>query len=276
MNDALARPPSAAPQAPADWQHRVARAFSRAAEDYARLATAQQAMGEPLWTRLPAHATRVLDLGCGPGHESHRLAGRFGDDCRVLGLDLAPGMIEAARRVHGHEPRLSWLCADAAALPLADASLDLVVSNLAIQWCPDLAQVLTELHRVLRPGGRALINTLAPGTLAEVGHAWSRPGAPAALLPLRGRERHRVAARLAGFRRPEVSQAAWRFHYPDLAAVMASIKGVGAQTARPGARLTRTDLARARRRYEALREPRGLPVTYQLLTLDLSRAPTCD
>ncbi len=276
MNDALARPPSAAPQAPADWQHRVARAFSRAAGDYARLATAQQAMGEALWTRLPPRADAVLDLGCGPGHWSARLAERFGDDCTVIGLDLAPGMLEAARRVHGHEPRLHWLCADAAALPLPDACLDLVVSNLAIQWCPDLTQVLAELHRVLRPGGRALINTLAPGTLAEVGHAWSRPGAPAALLPLRGRERHRVAARLAGFRRPEVSQAAWRFHYPDLAAVMASIKGVGAQTARPGARLTRTDLARARRRYEALREPRGLPVTYQLLTLDLSRAPTCD
>jgi malonyl-CoA O-methyltransferase len=274
------------PAPPGDWQRRVARAFSRAADDYARLAGAQQAMGETLWARLsgtrlsgsrssgarlPAHATRVLDLGCGPGHGSARLASHFGDDCTVIGLDLAPGMLEAARRDHGNEPRLRWLCADAAALPLADASLDLVVSNLAIQWCPDLERVLAELHRVLRPGGRALINTLAPGTLAEVGHAWSRPGAPAALLPLRSRERHLVAARLAGFRRLEVSQEAWRFHYPDLAAVMASIKGVGAQTARPGARLTRADLARARRRHEALREPQGLPVTYQLLTLDLTR-----
>ncbi|WP_416137286.1 methyltransferase domain-containing protein [Halomonas sp. HK25] len=279
MNDAFARQPSAEPQAPADWQRRVAHAFSRAAGDYARLATAQQAMGETLWARLPerTQATscptpwRVLDLGCGPGHGSARLAGRFGDDCRVIGLDLAPGMLEAARRAHGNQPRLRWLCADAAALPLADASLDLVVSNLAIQWCPDLERVLAELHRVLRPGGRALINTLAPGTLAEVGHAWSRPGAPAALLPLRSRERHLVAARLAGFRRLEASQGEWRFHYPDLAAVMASIKGVGAQTARPGARLTRTDLARARHRYEALREPSGLPVSYRLLTLDLTR-----
>ncbi|MBD3896136.1 methyltransferase domain-containing protein [Halomonas sp. ML-15] len=260
-----------APASPVDWQRRVARAFSRAADDYARLASAQQAMAKPLWARLPTRASRVLDLGCGPGHWSARLAERYATDCSVLGLDIAPGMLDAARRTHANKPGLHWLCGDAADLPLADASLDLVVSNLAIQWCPDLTRVLTEVHRVLRPGGRALINTLAPGTLAEIGHAWSRPGAPAALLPLRSRDRHLIAARLAGFQRPQVNQSEWRFHYPDLATVMASIKGVGAQTARPGARLTRGDLARARQRHEALREPQGLPVTYQLLTLDLSR-----
>ncbi|MFB9145125.1 methyltransferase domain-containing protein [Halomonas alkalicola] len=273
---ALDSPPS--PPSP-QWRRRVAHAFSRAARDYARLASAQLAMGEVLWERLPAPAPitplgtpwRVLDLGCGPGHWSERLAERFGDDATVIGLDLAPGMLAAARHDHGSDPRLRWVCADAAALPLADVSLDLVFSNLAIQWCPDLSRVLSELHRVLRPGGRALINTLAPGTLAEVGHAWSRPGSPAALLPLLGREQHLAAARLAGFRRVNVERQTRRFHYPDLAAVMASIKGVGAQTARPGARLTRADLARARRRFDALREPEGLPVSYRLLTLDLTR-----
>ncbi|WP_299316452.1 methyltransferase domain-containing protein [uncultured Halomonas sp.] len=250
----------------ADWRRRVAHAFSRAAGDYRRLATAQQRMGDTLWTRLPTRADAVLDLGCGPGHWSARLAERYGRDARVLGLDLAPGMLEEARRAHGDKVR--WLCADAAALPLPDAGLDLVFSNLAIQWCPSLEDTLTELARVLRPGGRALINTLGPGTLAEVGHAWSRPDA---LLPLQGRERHLAAARLAGFREVTVDARAMRFHYPDLAAVMASIKGVGAQTARPGARLSRAEVARARRRFEALREPEGLPITYQLLTLELIR-----
>ncbi|WP_445000963.1 methyltransferase domain-containing protein [Halomonas mongoliensis] len=250
----------------ADWRRRVAHAFSRAAGDYRRLATAQQRMGDTLWTRLPTRADAVLDLGCGPGHWSARLAEHYGRDARMLGLDLAPGMLKEARRAHGDKVR--WLCADAAALPLPDAGLDLVFSNLAIQWCPSLEDTLTELARVLRPGGRALINTLGPGTLAEVGHAWSRPHA---LLPLQGRERHLAAARLAGFREVTVDARAMRYHYPDLAAVMASIKGVGAQTARPGARLSRAEVARARRRFEALREPEGLPVTYQLLTLELIR-----
>lgn len=256
------------PTSSADWQQRVAHAFSRAAPRYARLAGAQRAMGEHLWSRLPDRAQRILDLGCGPGHWSVRLAGRYHKGGRVIGLDLAPGMLEEAHQRHGH--RAHWLCADAAALPLPDAGLDLVFSNLALQWCPDLEAVLAELHRVLRPGGRALINTLMPGTLAEVSEAWSRPSQPAALLPFHASDRHHRAARLAGFSRIGVGATTQRFHYPDLAAVMASIKGVGAQAAR-GAGLTRADLARATRRYEALREPAGLPVTYHLLTLELER-----
>lgn len=256
------------PAPSADWRRRVARAFSRAAPRYERLAEAQRAMGERLWSRLPTRADALLDLGCGPGHWSARLAEHYGARSRVTGLDLAPGMLEEARRRHGDRAR--WLCADAAALPLADARLDLVFSNLALQWCPDLEGTLAELHRVLRPGGRALINTLGPGTLTEVNEAWSRPGRPAALLGFHGSERHRRAGQLAGFSRVDVQASTLRFHYADLAAVMASIKGVGAQAAR-GEGLTRADLARAARRYEALRQPAGLPVTYHLLTLELTR-----
>ncbi|APE31914.1 SAM-dependent methyltransferase [Halomonas aestuarii] len=249
------------------WQARVARAFSRAAPCYAERATAQRAMARTLLARLPGRAGAVLDLGCGPGEMAAQLADRYGTACRVTGLDLAPGMLGVARQSHGE--RIGWLCGDAAALPLLEASQDLVVSNLAIQWCPDLDAVLCELRRVLRPGGRALINTLGPGTLAEVNFAWSYPGRPAALLAFRDAGDHRRSARAAGFRRVDCRERPVRFHYPDLAAVMASIKGVGAQVARPGARLTRTDLARARRRFEALRDPEGLPVTYRLLTLEL-------
>ncbi|QTP55528.1 methyltransferase domain-containing protein [Billgrantia sulfidoxydans] len=251
------------------WRRHVARAFSRVSEHYARLAHAQRQMGEALWPLLPDRAERVLDLGCGPGHWSRRLAVRFGAGCHVLGLDLAPGMLDTARREA--RQRVDWLCADAAALPLADRQVDLVFSNLAIQWCPDLDAVMTELFRVLRPGGRAVINTLGPGTLHEVAHAWSSPDA---LLDFRTQERHLVSARLAGFSQPRCTDTHERFFYPDLAAVMASIKGVGAQTPRPAARLTRADLEHAKRRYEALREAAGLPVSYRRLTLVLDKEPS--
>ncbi|KGE78300.1 malonyl-ACP O-methyltransferase [Halomonas salina] len=253
-----------------DWRARVAHAFSRAAPHYHERARAQQAMAERLIERLPDRAGAVLDLGCGPGDMTAELAGRFGasddDGATIHGLDLAPGMLTEARRRHGEA--IHWLCADAADLPLPSGSLDLVVSNLAIQWCPDLDAVLADVRRVLRPGGRALINTLAPGTLSEVGQAWQRP---AALLDFRDAGHHRRAAHEAGFRRVEVTERIARFHYPDLSAVMASIKGVGAQVARDGARLSRTDVARAARRFEALRTEDGLPVSYHLLTLDLER-----
>lgn len=245
----------------------MARAFSRAAPHYAERAVAQRSMAQTLLSRLPEQAERVVDLGCGPGEMAALLAGRFSAPCTVIGLDLAPGMLEAARRTHGDVAR--WLCSDAAALPLRDASQDLVVSNLAVQWCPDLDAVMGETRRILRPGGRALINTLGPGTLIEVDQAWWRPGQPASLLGFRDAARHHAAARGAGFRHLDCREQTQRFHYPDFSAVMASIKGIGAQTSRPGAQLTRGDLARAARRYEAHRGPEGLPVTYHLLTLEL-------
>ena len=250
-----------------DWRRRVAHAFSRAAPRYGELATAQQAMGQALWQRLPDTATQVLDLGCGPGHWTARLAQRYsatGLPAQVFGLDLAPGMLERARAEHGD--RLGWLCGDAAHLPLADRSMDLVFSNLAIQWCPDLDTVLAELQRVLRPGGRALINTLGPGTLTEVGWAWSRPGALLDFPPASALEQ---SAHRAGFDSVVLEQVEERFHYADLAAVMASIKGVGAQLSRPASALTRRDVARAKKRFEQIRDSQGLPVSYQRLTLEL-------
>lgn len=254
----------ASPNADRDWRRRVAQAFSRAAPRYVKLASAQQSMGDSLWQRLPPRAASILDLGCGPGHWTAQLSRRYG--VTAVGLDLAPGMLTEA--CHRHGTRGHWLCADAAALPIASCSIELVFSNLAIQWCREPADVFAELYRVLAPGGRALINTLGPGTLAEVSLAWSRPARPASVESFVDAHSLRRAAYGAGF---QVSQdnAAERFYYSDLAAVMASIKGIGAQVARDGASLTRSDIAHAAQRYEQLREPAGLPVTYQRLTLEL-------
>ncbi|MDW5376858.1 methyltransferase domain-containing protein [Halomonas sp. HP20-15] len=249
-----------------EWRRRVAHAFSRAAPRYVELASAQQTMGESLWRRLPPRAGTVLDLGCGPGHWTARLSQRY-QRC-AIGLDLAPGMLIEAQQRHGRQGH--WLCGDATALPLNNRSIELVFSNLAIQWCCDHDALFAELYRVLMPGGRALLNTLVPGTLNEVSYAWCRPDQSAAVRRFTDTQTLIHAARCAGFE-ADAEQAARRFHYPDIAAVMASIKGIGAQTARAGARLTRRHLAQATRRYEALRENAGLPVTYQCLTLDLTK-----
>ncbi len=251
------------------WRRQVAGAFSQASSRYEQLAGAQQVLGQSLWQRLPPRAGTILDLGCGPGHWSQQLLARFGPGCRVFGLDIASGMLATAQARHGEA--VQWLQADAAALPIAATSLDLVFSNLAIQWCLDLEAVFTELHRVLRPGGKALINTLGPGTLREVGHAW---GTSASQLDFRCADAHATAARRAGFARVQVLEREARFHYADLSAVMASLKGVGAHTRRPGTAPSRTALHQARSRYEALREPAGLPVTYVCLTLLLDKEAT--
>ncbi|CDG51481.1 MULTISPECIES: methyltransferase domain-containing protein [Halomonadaceae] len=250
----------------ASWQARVAHAFSRAAPRYDVLATAQRHIGEKLWGSLPPHAFNVLDMGCGTGYWTQRLAERY-PNARITGLDLAPGMLEQARQHHGES--IHWQPGDAAALPFGKHAFDLVFSNLAVQWCPDIGAVMAELYRALTPGGQAHITTLLPGTLKEVARAWQRPEA---LLQTPDRASVERAIGESGLTITRQTATVERFYYPDLKAVMASIKGVGAQIARPQASLSRRDIAAARARFEQLRQPEGLPVSYHCLTLQLEKS----
>ena len=109
---------------------------------------------------------RVLEVGCGPGHLSIRLARQHGLD--VTGLDLDPAMIERARAnadrsEDGDERWPSFLIGDVAALPLPDESFDLVVSTMSMHHWADPTAGMAEIDRVLRPGASALIWDFRPG-----------------------------------------------------------------------------------------------------------------
>ena len=126
----------------------------------------------PFLTRIAANVVavtsdgaRVLEVGCGPGHLSARLA-HHGFD--VTGLDLDPAMIahaqantDRAANRGGRQP--SFLVGDVAALAFPDRSFDLVVSTLSMHHWADPAAGLAEIGRVLRPGARALIWDFRPG-----------------------------------------------------------------------------------------------------------------
>jgi ubiquinone/menaquinone biosynthesis C-methylase UbiE len=110
---------------------------------------------------------RGLDVGCGPGQFTILFAEKL-PDAEVWGIDLAPTMIELARR-HASEStaadRLHFEVADVAKLPFPDDHFDAVMSSGSIKHWPDQAAALREIHRVLAPGGRAFIgemNRLAP------------------------------------------------------------------------------------------------------------------
>jgi SAM-dependent methyltransferase len=109
---------------------------------------------------------RVLEVGCGPGHLSVRLARRHGLD--VTGLDLDPAMIERARAnadgaVGGEELRPSLLVGDVASMPFPDETFDLVVSTMSMHHWADPTAGMAEMARVLRPGARALVWDFRPG-----------------------------------------------------------------------------------------------------------------
>ncbi|MER7731445.1 methyltransferase domain-containing protein [Streptomyces erythrochromogenes] len=109
---------------------------------------------------------RVLDAGCGTGRALGALRAAVGPAGTVLGVDLTPQMLAAARRA-GRAAEGALLLADVARLPLRDGALDAVFAAGLIAHLPDPAANLRELSRVVRPGGRlALFHPIGRAALA--------------------------------------------------------------------------------------------------------------
>lgn len=118
--------------------------------------------GSPLPPAL--EGCTVLDLGCGTGRDVFLLSRLVGEGGRVIGVDMTPEQLDVARRHRdwhaerfGHARSnvelLEGTIEDLAALGIADASIDVVVSNCVLNLSPEKAQVFGEIFRVLRPGG---------------------------------------------------------------------------------------------------------------------------
>ena len=102
----------------------------------------------------------VLDLGSGAGYDAFRAAEAVGPSGTVIGVDMTAAMLARARRA-ALERGLSnvrFVEGTLEDLPLADASVDVVISNCVVNLCADVPRVLGEAHRVLRPGGRVRIS----------------------------------------------------------------------------------------------------------------------
>src|ERR1700694_5677990 len=102
----------------------------------------------------PTPGKRILDLACGPGTLSYRLARAVSPDGEVVGIALAPGMIELPGREAPRGLPVRFELMDIENLRLPDASFDAAVCGHGLQFVPDLLRALTEARRVVKPGGR--------------------------------------------------------------------------------------------------------------------------
>jgi ubiquinone/menaquinone biosynthesis C-methylase UbiE len=98
--------------------------------------------------------SHVLDVACGSGVLARHAYARSGRSGRVVGLDPAPGMIAAASEV---EPGIEWVLGSAEALPFDGATFDRVVSQFGIMFFQDRPKAVSEMHRVMKPGGRLAV-----------------------------------------------------------------------------------------------------------------------
>lgn len=262
----------------------VGRAFSRAASHYDEAAALQREVGERLAESLSYFEDKalgsrtpqvVLDVGCGTGAGTARLRERW-PKAQVIGLDLAPGMVrEAQRRLGTRRGLLDFsrkpaiLQADAGALPLREGSVDVLFSNLCLQWVEDLPAVFAGFRRVLRPDGLLLVSTFGPQTLVELREAFAQADAAPHVSPFVDMAGFGDALIAAGFRDPVLDRDLFHATTPDLPALMRELRAIGATNAlhdRRRALTGRARFARAAQAYDTMRLPDGqLPVTWEVV-----------
>lgn len=261
--------------------HHVRHAFSRAAATYDDAADLQREVGARLADSLPHYALAadrqdaapalVVDVGSGTGAMAAH-AQALWPRARVLALDLALPML--ARHPRTSIVDMLWrrvrpqpVCADARALPIADGCVDVLVSNLCLQWLHDLPEVLAGFRRVLRPGGLLLFSTFGPDTLHELRAAFGDDDAPhvSAFAPMAAIGDALVAS---GWRDPVLDRDLFVRGHADLPALMRELRALGATNASDARRRTltgRARFARAAAAYEPLRRDGLLPSTWDVV-----------
>ncbi len=267
---------------PRPWSHArddVRASFERAAAGYDAAAVLQHEVGRRLLERLEwmrVAPRRVADLGCGTGRGTAGLQARY-PEAEVVALDLAEGMLGVARHSVARSDATGWVCGDLAALPFAERSVDLLYSNLALQWCLDPAAVFAELRRVLRPGGLLLFTTFGPDTLGELRASWAEVddrNHVNAFFDLHDLGDALVRARLAD---PVMDCEHITLTYPDVVALMRDLKAIGAHNVtagRPRGLTGRRALATLADAYATFRRADGtLPATYEVIYGHAWRAP---
>jgi ubiquinone/menaquinone biosynthesis C-methylase UbiE len=105
---------------------------------------------------------RVLDVACGTGVVTRLAAERTGSEGQVAGLDVSPAMLAVARSHTPAGTQMDWYETSADAMPLADGGFDVVLCQMGLQFISNKPQALAEMHRVVRPGGRVVLNLPGP------------------------------------------------------------------------------------------------------------------
>jgi len=236
----------------------VRRGFDRAAATFDDAAVLHAEVRGNLLGRLDLMAVTpsvALDAGAGTGHGAHALIRRY-PKALVIALDIAPRMLQASARRQSWLRRFAPVCADAQRLPFAAGSIDLILSNLMLQWCePDAA--FAEFRRVLAPQGLLSFSTLGPDTLRELRRAWETVDSCTHVH--RFLDMHDIGDALvrAGFASPVLDVERYTLRYLDTRRVAAN--------GRPRGLTGRHRFAAVQAAYEAFRQDGRLPATYEVV-----------
>jgi malonyl-CoA O-methyltransferase len=247
----------------------MARGFSAAADTYDRWAEAQRLIARRLVELLPTAAScgRIADLGCGTGLLTEQLH-RHAPQANILGLDLAPGMVQYCQQRWRENPHLKFAMADLETAEFAEP-YDLIVSSCAFQWLTDPARTFARLGAALAPGGALAFSVLVGDTLGELRQSY-RSVFDADLPGIRygTTAEYRTFLEKAGLRIQLQKQENVRLAYPTAREALQSFKGIGATFRHQAGYRPHSpgQLRHLFRHYESHARTRNgdLPMTYQV------------
>jgi malonyl-CoA O-methyltransferase len=248
---------------------RVRHSFDRAAKTYDAAAVLHAEVRENLLARLQLttlNPSVVLDAGAGTGHAARALKRRY-PKARVVALDSSPQMLHEAARQQSWLRPFARVCADAGLLPLADASVDLIVSNLMLQWC-DPDAVFAEFRRVLAPHGLLSFSAFGPDTLRELRTAWGQVDSHSHVHHFIDMHDLGDALVRAGFASPVLDVERYILKYLTVRKVAEDLKATGAHNATTGRAKGLTGarkFAAMQAAYENFRQDGRLPATYEVV-----------
>jgi len=263
----------------------VRRAFGRAAATYDAAAALQREVAARMAARLDVVKivpAVVLDAGCGTGEATLELAARYAG-ARVVGMDIALPMLMAARHRAQRSgsvlhrllrPMLAtsrdavprFVGGDVNALPMRGVCVDVVWSNLVLQWVNDVPRAFAEFRRVLTVGGLLSFTTFGPDTLKELRGAFGDGHTHVN----RFADMHDLGDMLvhAGFADPVMDMEYVTLTYESPRALLEELKALGATNAtrgRPRGLMGRRRLARVEQALEKLRRDGRIPATFEVV-----------
>lgn len=261
--------------------------FDHAAVSYDDAAVLQKQVAAHLDERLDLMTINpkvILDIGAGTGILTQKITARY-PKAQIFGVDLAYSMLQVAQHqtqvapnglfnkmAHRLKPKTtSFINADAYQLPFATGSVDLLVSNLMIQWCDDLDAVFKEFRRVLRQEGVIIFTTFGPDTLKELRHAWSLTDQTEHVNTFI--DMHDIGDALIrnGFGQPVMDVETFTLTYDKPIGVLKDLKAIGATNAnqqRPQGLMGKQRFTKMLAHYETYRAKRAdnkIPASYEVV-----------
>lgn len=278
----------------------IRRAFNKAARRYDEVAILQRQVADELLERLDLIKqpfSAILDAGCGTGYALPKLHAHY-PQASLYALDLAEHMLTQARQywsqywtstkqlsIKQEGTPINWLkkwtatkgmkkwtpmylCADMESLGMQSESVDLIFSNLSVQWCNDLHTVFNEWMRVLKPGGMLMFSSLGPDTLYELRQSWAAVDEREHVHSFM--DMHNVGDALlsVGFAEPVMDVSNYTLTYETVTALMRDLKTLGASNAsdhKPKQLTGKSRVQKLASYYEKFRQQGRLPASYEVV-----------